>query len=242
MGYDEPWAEALDAEQGPLEQVAPGVWWAWSLMRSPPLPRNMVVVRLPDGLLVHSCVCLREPEMDRLDSLGKVRWLLVPNEGHRSDIKRFKRRYPDARVIAPRAAVPKVEEVHRVDASCEDELPGVGIVCHSPDGMKDGYELVYEVPLEGGGKALLVNDILGSTHPHAVGGFKGMLMGFLGPPGGQLGQARIVRQFFAKDRKAFRGFVERLAALPDLRLMTTSHGPPVAGDVSGALREAATRL
>lgn len=242
MGYDEPWAESLDAEQGPLEELAPGVWWVWSVMKSPPLPRNMVVVRLPDGLLVHSCSCLREPEMDQLDSSGKVRWIIVPNEGHRMDIKRYKRRYPDAKVLAPRAAVAKVQEVQHVDASCEDALPELGVTCHSPDGMKEGYELVYEVPMEGGGKVLLVNDILGSKHPHAVTGFKGLLMGFLGPPGGQLGQARIVRQFFGKDRAAFKTFVERLASIPDVRLMTTSHGPPVAGDVSAQLREAAGRL
>jgi hypothetical protein len=243
MGYDEPWSEAIEARQGTLEPLAPNVWWVWSLMKSPPLPRNMVVVRLPSGeLLVHSAVCLPEAQMAKLDAWGPVAWVVVPNEGHRSDLRRWRARYPNAKVLAPRAAVPKVQEVGKVDASCEDVLPGLGITCHTPDGMKPGYELVYEVPLEGGGVGLVVNDVLAAPHPATPGGFQGFLMGLLGTPGATFGQPRIVRFFFGKDRPAFKGFVARLAETKDLRLLTSSHGPPLTGDVAGALRAAAASL
>lgn len=242
MGYDTPWAEALDPH-GALEALAPNLWWVWSVLRAPPLPRNMVVVRLPDGrLLLHSPVCLGEAEMASLDALGPAAFLLVPNAGHRTDLRRYRARYPDARVLAPANARAQVEQVAPVDATCEAELPGLGIEVHRPDGMKEGYELVYEVPLEGGGRALLVNDVIATPHPRAPTGLKGWIVGALGVPGGGVGLPRIVWFNFGQDREAFRGFVRRLADRPDLRVLTCSHGGPLTSDVAGALRAAAERL
>lgn len=242
MGYDDPWEKSLEPH-GSLEALGPNLWWVWAKMASPPLPRNMVVARLADGgLLLHSPICLDAAGMAALEALGPIRWLLVPNEGHRSDIKRYKLRYPSAQVIAPKNAIPKVEEVVPVEASCEDVLPPLGVEVWVPDGMKPGYELVYLVNLDGGGRAALINDVLAAPHPHAATGLKGAMMKMLGPPGGGVGQARIVRFFFGKDPRQFRGFVERLAAVTDLRVVTTSHGAPLTHDVANVLRAAAARL
>ena len=73
------------------------------------------------------------------------------------------------------------------------------------------------------------------------GGIKGFLIGLIGPPGGLLSQPRVVRFFFGEDRAAFRGFVERLSAIENLRLMTLSHAAPIR-EPAEALREAAARL
>jgi hypothetical protein len=243
MSYDAPWNESIDRQQGRLEALAPNLWWVWSLLASPPMPRNMVVVRLPSGgLLLHSPICLPEEEMARLDALGPVELIVVPNEGHRIDSLRFRKRYPGARVLAPFNARKKVERVVPVDACCEEVLPGLGIGVHLPRGMKQGYELVYEVDLEGGGKALIVNDVLGCPHDHfAPTGLQGWVFGLVGVPGGGVGQARIVRFFFGKDAKAFKRFVEQLAEIEDLRVVTTSHGSPLLNPAQ-ALREAAARM
>lgn len=242
MGYDDPWEKSV-LPHGPLEELAPNVWWVWAECPGAPVTRNMTVWRLPDGgLVLHSPTCLDEPTMARLDALGPVRFLLVPNAGHRLDIKRYAARYPDATVIAPRAARPDVEKIHPVGAACEDALPPLGVGVQAPDGMKDGYELVYTVDLDGGGKALVINDILAGDHPHPPTGFGGFLSSLLGTPGGKLGIARIVRFMFGKDMARFRAFVGHLADTPDLRLMVTSHGGPVTGDVPTALREALSRI
>ncbi len=242
MGYDDAW-DASVGKHGNLAEVAPGLRWVWAPCPGVPVTRNMSVWKLPDGgLLVHSAICLDEARMATLEALGEVRFILVPNEGHRIDVKRWKKRYPKASVIAPKNARAKIEQVVAVDATCEETLPALGIRIHSPDGMKDGYELVYEVDLAGGGKALIVNDVLVGPHPHPPTGFGGMMSKLLGPPGGLFGQARIVRTFFGKDRAAFRGFVQRLAEIPDLRAIVTSHGGPITEDPARELSAALPRL
>jgi hypothetical protein len=242
VSYDKPWADSLEKEQGPIEKLAPNLWWVWSVMASPPMPRNMIIARLASGgLLLHSPVCLSEGAMAELDALGPVEVVLIPNAGHRMDAKRYRARYPDAVFVCPANARAEVEQVVPIDSSCEDVLPDKGVRIHRPGGVKDGYELVYELDLEGGGVGLLVNDLLAQPHPHQPGGIKGFLMGLLGPKGGKLGQPRIVRFFFGKDRAAFRQFVEELAAIDDLRLMTMSHAAPIRNPVQ-ALKDAATRL
>ncbi|MEZ4323249.1 MAG: hypothetical protein R3F61_37645 [Myxococcota bacterium] len=242
MGYDDPW-DASVLEHGDIEALAPNLWWVWSACPGAPVRRNMAVIRLPDGgLILHSPTCLDDERMAAIDALGPVRFLLVPSAGHRSDLKRFAARYPDAKVIAPRNARAEVEKVGPVHEDCEAALPPLGIGVQAPDGMKDGYELVYTVPLDDGGSALVVNDVLGGSHPHPVPGFQGFLGKMLGPPGGELGMARIVRFMFGKDMVRFRAFVSALAEQPDLRVLFTSHGGPVTEDVPGALRAAAARI
>jgi hypothetical protein len=242
MAHDDPWEKSVQAH-GSLEQVAPGLHWVWAPCPGAPVTRNMSVYELPGGgLLVHSAICMNDAEMAKLDALGEVRYLLVPNEGHRIDIKRWKKRYPKAPVLAPKNASAKVGEVVPVDQSAEEALAPLGIRIHAPDGMKEGYELVYEVDLKGGGRALIVNDVLVGPHPHPPRGFGGFMSGLLGPPGGLFGQARIVRTFFGKDRAKFRGFVEKLSRIEDLRAIVTSHGGPMTENVSGELTGAIPRL
>lgn len=225
---------------GPLTPLADGFWVVEGSLPTMALKRNMAAWRLPSGgLALHSVVRMDDAGMAALEALGRPELLIVPNEGHRLDIQWYKQRYPEARVLAPRNARAKVEEVIAVDAPCEDVLAEQGVRWHNPSGMKDGYELVYELDLPSGGRALVVNDVL--AVPSRPPGFGGMINGFLGPQGG-FGIPRIVRFFFGKDMKAYRGFLERLAELPDLRLISCGHGGHVDEDCAGALRGAAGRL
>ena len=74
--------------------------------------------------------------MAALEKLGTPKVMIVPNEGHRSDAPRYKARYPELEVLGPSGARAKIEEVIKLDATCEEALPGLGIVCHVPDGAK----------------------------------------------------------------------------------------------------------
>jgi hypothetical protein len=227
---------------GPLETLVPGLWIVTGSLPNMALPRNMVLFRLADGrLVVHSPVCVDDATLARIRALGEIALLLVPNEGHRLDVTAWKRRFPDAPVIAPRNARKKVEQVVPVEAHCEEVLPPVGVSCHAPPGFKDAYELIYDVPVEGG-RALVVNDVL--ANGQKLPGFQGLLLGALGVPGGGVGRPRIVSFFFGKDRGAFKPFLEGLAARSDVVALTVSHGPPVVGAeaVRAALTRAAERL
>jgi hypothetical protein len=226
---------------GELHELVPGMWWVRGSLPNLPLPRTMVVIRLADGLLLHSVVCLDEPGMQKLDALGPVRWIVVPNQGHRLDAPAYRERYPDAKLLCPATARPKVEQVVKVDATCEDVLPELGISCHPPAGFVPGYELVYEVPVEQG-KVLVINDILANSQRYA--GLGGLVLRFLGPPGGGFGRPRIVSRFFGRDRPAFKPWLEAFARRDDLVALTVSHGPPVVGadQVKASLAEAVAKL
>lgn len=224
---------------GDLTQVASNLWWVKSEQAGMPLPRNMAVYRLPSGdLVLHSVVCLDAARMKALEALGAPKYMIVPNEGHRTDAPRYKKRYPGLQVLAPKGSRAKIEEVIPVDALCEDVLPGLGIVCHDPPGAKPpGHELVYEVEVDGA-RALIINDLLGNG-PKLT-GFKGAIFNLLGS-GGVPGVPRIVRMMFVADTTRVRGFLEGLAAKP-WKAITVSHGDAITDDCAGHLKRAAERL
>jgi hypothetical protein len=178
--------------------------------------------------------------MAKLDALGRPSVLIVPHTGHRMDAPFYKARYPEIRVLAPVAARAKVEQVIKVDASCEEALPALGVRVHPVPAFKNA-ELAYELDLEGGGKALVMSDVVANRdHPKGFGGW--FFANVTGGIKGRLGVARIMRVMMMTDRAAARAGLEKLAEIPGITLLSVAHGRPVRGDVSEALREAASRL
>jgi hypothetical protein len=225
---------------GELTQLARNLWYVEGSIHMPlgDLKRNMIVYRLPSGeLLLHSVVAMDEASMQALEALGRPAYLIVPHGSHRLDAAFYKDRYPAIRVLAPAAARAKVEEVVNIDATEEETLPGLGIGVVKIDGMKnDKGENALLVDVDGG-KALILNDVIWTR------GFSGNpLIRLLGTQGGALGVARAVRWSGVKDRAAVKATLDRLADIPQLELMTVSHGSPVRGRVSERLRAAAAQL
>jgi hypothetical protein len=226
--------------RGDLESPIAGVWMVRAACPMP-LYRRMTVWKLPDGSLVaHSAIAMDDAGMAQLDAIGRVSVILVPNSGHRMDAGFYKSRYPDARVIAPAAARAKVERVVAVDAVAEDELPKHGITVHPLPGWKRA-ELGYEIALPGGGRALVLSDVL--TNPDPPPGFMAWVTsktttGVKDP----LGVARIMRVAMVKDRVAAKAGLARLADISDLRFISVAHGRPVLTDCAGALRAGAATL
>jgi hypothetical protein len=225
---------------GDIESPISGVWMVTGICPFP-LRRRMTAWKLPDGsLLAHSVIAMDEAGMAQLDALGKVSIIVVPHAGHRLDAGFYKQRYPQARVIAPAAARAKVQEVIPVDATAEDELPRHGIKIHAVPGWKHG-ELGYQLPLPGGGQALVLADVLGNSDPPP--GLGGWLVaktttGIKGP----LGVARIMKLVMLIDRGAARAGLQRLADIPDLRFVSVAHGRPVLTDCAAVIRQAAATL
>jgi len=226
--------------RGDLESPIAGVWMVAA--RCPfPLYRRMAIWKLPDGsLLAHSVIAMDDAGMAQLDALGRVSIILVPHEGHRLDAGFYKRRYPDARVVAPAASRAKVERMVAVDAPAEDELPKHGIVIHALPGWRHG-ELAYEFGLPGGDRALVLCDVLTNRDPPP--GFGGWLVTkTTSAVPGPLGVAPIMKLAMLKDRAAAKEGLARLADIPDVRIVATAHGRPVLTDCAGALRAAAASL
>jgi len=105
-----------------------------------------------DLLLLHSVIAMNEEGMRELDSLGKVKYILVPSSFHRLDAGVYKNRYPDAQVICPRDIEKAVSKAVHVDGFVEDVLhsqySSKGINCYRHGFGTFIPELVYELPLD----------------------------------------------------------------------------------------------
>jgi hypothetical protein len=226
---------------GDIVQLATNLWCVEGTIRMPlgALKRNMVIYRLPNrDLLIHSAVALDDAGMKGLEALGRPAYLVVPHGGHRLDAGFYKKRYPAIKVIAPAAARAKIEQVIKADATAEEALPALGIGVHKVEGMKPAMgENVLAVDVDGG-KALIVNDIMGG----GFGGPKNFLMRVLGPPGPGLGIPRVVRWVAIADKASVKTTLGKLAAIPNLKILTISHGPPLLEKVAEGIRTAAAQL
>lgn len=226
---------------GGLEELAEGVWRVRGTL-SFPLYRNMIVVRLPGGdLLLHSVVAMDDAGLAALKRLGRPAYSIVPHAHHQMDAPFFQERFPDMKALAPAAEAPKMGNRFRLDGTVEAVLPALGITCHPVPGMRVG-ESVFEMPLASGGRLLIVNDLFAGENQSPPGLMPRIMSAITGAPGRRFGMARIVRLMQVKDRRAVARFVAGLAAIPDIRLITVSHGDPERADPAGALRRVARSL
>jgi hypothetical protein len=223
-----------------IEQLAPNLWSVRGRLPFP-LMRYMVIYRLGDGtLLLHSVIAMNDEGMAKLEALGRPSVMIVPHTGHRMDAPFYKARYPDIRVLAPAGARAKVEEVIKVDASCEEALSALGVRIHPVPGFKH-HELAYELDLTGGGKALVMSDAVANRdHPAGFGGwfFANVTGGIKGP----LGVPRIMKVMMMTSKAEARTGLQKLADIPGLALLSVAHGRPLRDGVSQALRDAAAQL
>jgi len=223
-----------------IEQLAPNLWTVRGSLPFP-LKRHMIIYRLGDGsLLLHSVIAMSDEGMAKLETLGRPAVVIVPHTGHRMDAPFYKARYPQIRILAPAAARAKVEEVIKVDATCEEALPALGVRVHPVPAFKN-CELAYELDLQGGGKALVMSDCVANRdHPKGFGGW--FFAHVTGGIKGRLGVARIMRVMMMTNRAEARAGLEKLAEIPGVTVLSVAHGRPVTERVSEALREAAAGL
>lgn len=232
------WAEHVHPH-GELTELAPGFWQVTGSMARSGLSRNMSIWRVPDGIAIHSGVCLSEGHMAQVEALGKPRVLIVPNRFHRHDASRFKERYPEIRVLAPKPAREQVEKVIDVWADCEEVLPTMGTECLVPTGLKSG-ELVYRVPCDDGRHGLVFCDALFN---HAdLPGLSGWFFKRITRSTGHFGITGLGRMLMLEDGPAFAGFLRALADERSLAAISVAHGEAITDDPARHLREAADRI
>lgn len=82
--------------------------------------RRMTVIRLNNGnLVIHNAFRMHDQDLNKLNQLGKVSYILVPNSIHFSDADFFSKKYPDAKVLVPIACKNKMSKKLKVDG-CYD--------------------------------------------------------------------------------------------------------------------------
>lgn len=223
---------------GLLEEVASGVLTVSAEIRMPlgRFPRRMTVIGLSDHrTAIWSCIPLAEPQMRKIEALGEPAFLIVPGAGHRLDIKPWKLRYPNAKVVCPPGARDAVRQLVEVDATSDifddpsvrmETVPGVA--------GKEAALLVYR----DGGTTLIVNDILANVcHPHGIGAH--ILARLLGFGVSRPRMPRIGRWLFVKDTKAVGAAFRRWSLEPTLQRIIVSHGDIITADPRTVLAQVA---
>lgn len=223
---------------GDIVEVAEGLLTVEGSIAMPlgRFPRRMTVLALAGGgSAVWSPICLAEPQMAQIEALGEVRFLIVPNQGHRLDLKPWHDRYTRAQVIAPPGAEEAVEEAAPVDAT-HDVIGDPAIGFHRIAGTKaDEFALTVR---RADGITLILNDILSNVrHPQGLGAqVMARLLGFgVTRPR----TSRPVRRMFVQDPKAVAAQFRQWAAIPDLRRIIVSHGEVIDQAPAAALERAA---
>lgn len=224
---------------GPIERLSERLWRVEGTLPSMPLARVMTIARRADGgLVVHNAIAVDDATIAEIEAWGPVAAIVVPNAYHRLDARVFHERYPKARVVCPRGARAKVEQVVPVTGSYEDEPADTAVTLETLDGTA-GAEGVLIVR-DAGGTSLVFNDIVFNM-PHLTGVHGFVLRRITGSSGGPR-VSRIARWFIVKDRAALRAHLERLAGLPDLRRICVSHHETIDRDAAKVLREVAATL
>lgn len=223
---------------GEFQRLAPNLWIVRGGMPVP-LYRNMVVYRLADGrLLLHSLVALSETGMKQLEALGKPSIMVVPHGYDGMDAPWYFERYPQASFLTPDEERARLAETFTSATSDPARvLPSLGIKLHKVVGLKF-TEYALEAPVEGG-TALILNAALdnrGACPP----GFLGRLMDAMTMTGGRLAPGRMLRAFMVQDRAAFKNFLATLSTIPNVKIVTVSHGDAItSGDIPARLQAAA---
>ena len=223
----------------PIERLSERLWRIEGALPNMPLRRVMAIARRSDGgLVVHNAIAVDDAAIAAIQALGPIAAIVVPSGYHRLDAGVFHDRYPAARVICPRGARAKVEQVAPVTGGYEDEPADPAIALETLDGTaaNEGVMIVRD----GDGTSLVFNDIVFNM-PHQR-GVSGFVLRFLTASTGGPRVSRIARWFIARDKPALRGHLERLAATPALRRILVSHHEVIDRDPARVLRDVAATL
>lgn len=226
---------------GPIEHIDEGLLSVAGEITMPlgNFPRRMTVIGLSGGrTAIWSAIPLREPEMQKIEELGTPAFLIVPGIAHRLDLKPWKQRYPQAKVVCPFGAADAVREAVPVDAT--DEIfhdPSVRFEAVPGTGGKEAVLHVFRT----GRVSLLLNDILANVaHPHGLGAkVMAWVMGF------GVDEPRmpwVGKRMFVEDKAALAAAFRDWGEQPDLKHIVVSHGDVIRDDPRGVLTRIAGQL
>ena len=236
-----PFSEWTVLPHGDLTRVDDNLLTVTGLLHMPPMgevQRRMTVVRLRDGrLVIYSAIALRKAEMEEIEAFGEPTYLIVPSDIHRMDVRGWKARYPQMKVIAPSGACAKVASIIPVDdTSVEFGDPSVRFVTVPGTAEREAALLVDGAT----GTTLVLNDLIFNlSNRHGLRGWLGKVFGMTGdephmPP--------IIRMRRVTDRNALKAQLERWASMPKLQRILVSHGQVIAENPSRVLGKIAQDL
>jgi hypothetical protein len=205
----------------PPRRVAEGLhcvegWWKKS-----PMGRRMTLMQVGnDELAVHSAVRMSEPDMQRLDAIGRVAYVIAPNPFHASEAPWYADRYPQAKILLPEAMRRKQERRMRIDGTIEAGWPAE-LAGELEALLIDGLRLPETAYWHLRSRTLVVTDLVmnfGNDHFRGVLKFLMRINGIVG----RFGPSRLFRAAI-KDKSALRASLARVMQWDFDRVMM-SHG------------------
>ena len=202
-------------------------------------PRRMTIVSLQGGRsAIWSAIPVDEPTMGTIASMGRIAFLIVPNPGHRLDVRAWKARFPDARVACAAGAREGVEKVIPVDV-VGDALDDPAVRLLTVPGLAE-KEAALSVERHGR-VTLVLNDILANVrHPHGLGAqvmARAFGFGVHGPR-----MPSVCRRMYVKDVKATAAWLEQWSLDRRLARIVVSHGEVIDDRPREVLAEVARNL
>ncbi len=197
------------------------------------LTSTMTVLRLPDGLLLHSPIPMTDERRTAVANLGPVKHLFAPNLFHHMWLNDWISAFPEARVHAPAGLAKKrpdlrIDRVHA--ATPEPAFEGI-----LDEVVIEGFRLEETALFFRPQRVLVVADLV-----HNIGRPPGLwtkayatAMGFYD----RVALSRVIRWTSFADRKAARRSIDRLFSL-DFQRLVVGHGDPIEANTQRILEAA----
>ena len=224
-------------KHGEIEQLEANLWRVEGTVPGIPMKRVMTIAKLADGgLVIHSAVALDDVEMAKLDALGPVKFIVVPNGYHRLDGGAYATRYPQARVLAPRGSKKRVAQVVP-NVGELSELSDFDVTLTTVAGTRNVEALMI---VKSGNKTSLVftDTVFNMPHKHGLPGF---VLKHITQSSGGPKVSRLARLFIIKDKPAFAAQLDELAATQPVRVLVAHH-ETITDDPAGCLRRIAASV
>jgi hypothetical protein len=156
-----------------LVEITPEIYCLDGNWMETPFRRRMTILRLKNGgLVIHSAIQLKDDDYSKIDALGRVEYIVVPNSYHNSDARFFAARYPNAKVFVPKGAAESVRKncpVHGILPEAWTPKLREEIGCQEFDGTRGLSENVF---FHRGSKTLLVTDLVFNMQNEVSGALK----------------------------------------------------------------------
>ena len=221
-----------------LLSIGDGVWTKHAPLRffGVPVGTRMTVLRIDDGLVIHSPVSIDDATKRAIDRLGTVRFIVAPNAYHHLGVGPAMKLWPDARLFAARALRSKRKDL-TIEADLEDAAPPewAGVLsAHPIAGSMLAETTLHHAP----SKTLVTSDLFENfpTADDFVLRTYLKIGGIYGKPGWH----RLFRIFY-RDREAARASITKILDL-DFERVVVAHGETLDSRGRDTVREAMSFL
>jgi hypothetical protein len=226
---------------GKLEQVFDDIWWVWGTVKFMPgvlFPRNMTIVREPDGLVVIHPVMMPDDAQKQIEALGPIKHIVKLGAFHGMDDLAYQKRYQPT-VWAPPGCDPVEGLTRHEELVPGGKSPIAGATIFDFASSKTP-ETALLVPRHGG--VLLTCDSVQNwettTGCTRLGALMSRMMGFKGRACIGPGWRRVSEP---KDGKGFGPEFGRLVEL-EWKHLLSAHGAPMKTTARDDLRASMKRI